>query len=107
MLVIISEPIFREEDKERIIHEIQDLEYATPPKILFLTDQYEINKVIREEENEITLLVGSSNEREIALEKDIQFILGAFPMNERLVFNRTYAGYRGSLTFTEDIYDNN
>ena len=52
-------------------------------------------------------MIGSSNEREIALEKDIQFILGAFPMNERLVFNRTYAGYRGSLTFTEDIYDNN
>lgn len=107
VLVIISEPIFRPEDKERIINEIKDLEYATPPKVLFLTDQYEINKAIREEENEITLLVGSSNEREIALEKDIQFILGAFPMNERLVFNRTYAGYKGSLTFTEDIYDNN
>lgn len=107
VLVIISESIFRQEDKERIISKIQDLEYATPPKVLFLTDQYEINKAIREEENEITLLVGSSNEREIALEKDIQFILGAFPMNERLIFNRTYAGYRGSLTFTEDIYDNN
>ena len=107
VLVIISEPIFRQEDKERIISQIQGLEYATPPKVLFLTDQYEINKAIREEENEITLLVGSSNEREVALEKDIQFILGAFPMNERLIFNRTYAGYRGSLTFTEDIYDNN
>lgn len=107
VLVVISEPIFRPEDKERIIHEIQDLEYADPPKVLFLTDQYEINQAIRDEEKEITLLVGSSNEREIALEKDIQFILAAFPMNERLVFNRTYAGYRGSLTFTEDIYDNN
>lgn len=107
VLVIISEPIFRPEDKERIIEQISSLEYATPPKVLFLTDQYEINEVIRNEEQEITLLVGSSNEREIALEKDIQFILGAFPMNERLVFNRTYAGYRGSLTFTEDIYDNN
>ena len=50
-------------DKERIISKIQDLEYATLPKVLFLTDQYEINKAIREEENEITLLVGSSNER--------------------------------------------
>lgn len=106
VLVIISEPIFRPEDKERIIAQINDLEYATPPKVLFLTDQYEINQAIRNEENEITLLVGSSNEREIALEKDIQFILGAFPMNERLVFNRTYAGYKGSLTFTEDLYDN-
>ncbi|MCR5629459.1 nitrogenase component 1 [Eubacterium sp.] len=107
VLVIISEPIFRKEDKERIINEIKNLEYAKPPKVLFITDQYEINKAIREEEEEITLLVGSSNEREIALEKDIQFILGAFPMSERLIFNRTYAGYRGSLTFTEDIYDNN
>lgn len=106
VLVIVSEPIFREEDKLRIIDKINDLEYATPPKVLFLTDQYEINKAIREEENDITLIVGSSNEREVALEKDIQFILGAFPMNERLVFNRAYAGYRGSLTFTEDIYDN-
>ena len=107
VLVIVSEPIFRQEDKERIEKEIRGLEYAKPPKVLFLTDQYEINKAIREEEKEITLLVGSSNEREIALEKEIQFILGAFPINERLIFNRTYAGYRGSLTFTEDIYDNN
>ncbi len=107
VLVIVSEPVFRPADKERIIKEIHDLEYARPPKVLFLTDQYEINKAIREEEEEISLLVGSSNEREIALEKDIQFILGAFPVNERLIFNRTYAGYRGSLTFTEDIYDNN
>ena len=107
VLVIISEPVFRPEDKERIIKEIEDLEYARPPKVLFLTDQYEINKAIREEEQEITLLIGSSNDREIALEKDIQFILGSFPMSERMIFNRTYTGYRGSLTFTEDIYDNN
>ena len=106
ILVIISEPIFRPEDKERIENAIKDLEYAVPPRILFLTDQYEINQAIRNEEKEITLLVGSSNEREVALEKEIQFILAAFPMNERLVFNRTYAGYRGSLTFTEDLYDN-
>lgn len=106
VLVIVSEPIFRPEDKERIVAEINNLEYAVPPKVLFLTDQYEINEAIRNEEKEITLLLGSSNEREIALEKDIQFILAAFPMNERLIFNRTYAGYKGSLTFTEDIYDN-
>ena len=107
VLVIVSEPVVRPADRERIIKEIEDLEYAKPPKVLFLTDQYEINKAIREEEEEITLLVGSSNEREIAIEKDIQFILGSFPMSERLIFNRTYTGYRGSLTFTEDIYDNN
>lgn len=44
------------------------------------------------------MILGSSNDREVALTKDCQFILTSFPMNERLVFNRTYAGYRGSLT---------
>lgn len=106
IMVIISEPIFREEDKQRIIAQLSDLEYAKPPKILFTADQYEINQAIMEEEEDITLLLGSSNEREVGLLKDIQFITAAFPMNERLVFNRTYTGYRGSLTFTEDLYDN-
>lgn len=106
VLVIVSEPLFRQEDNDRIVAQIEDLEYAKPPKVIFASDQYEINQALREEEEEITLLIGSSNEREVALEKDIQFILAAFPMNERLVFNRTYAGYRGSLTFTEDLYDN-
>lgn len=107
VLVIISEPIFRPEDKERIIAQINDLEYANPPKVIFTADQYEINEALLNEEKEITLILGSSNEREVALEKDIQFVLASFPMNERLVFNRTYAGYRGGLTFTEDLYDNN
>lgn len=106
VLVVITEPVFRPEDKERIIQNITQLEYAPPPKIVFASDQWEINKAIREEPEEITLLVGSTNEKEVALEKGIQFLNGTFPMNERLVFNRTYCGYRGSLTFTEDLYDN-
>lgn len=106
VLVVISEAIFREEDKKRIIEQITALEYAKPPRIVFTADQYEINQAIVNEEEEITLLIGSTNEKEVALQKDIQFILASFPVNERLIFNRTYAGYRGSLTFTEDLYDN-
>ena len=106
VLVIISEPIFRTDYKERIVEQINDMEYAVPPKVVFVADQYEINQALLNEEKEITLLIGSSNDREVALEKDIQFILASFPMSERLIFNRTYAGYRGSLTFTEDLYDN-
>jgi nitrogenase molybdenum-iron protein beta chain len=106
VLVVVSEPIFREEDKKRIVEQISDLEYARPPKIIFTADQYEINEAILNEEEEITLLIGSSNEQEVALQKEIQFLIASFPMNERLVLNRTYTGYRGSLTFTEDLYDN-
>ena len=107
VLVVVSEPIYREEDKQRIIDRITSLEYARPPKVVFMADQFEINETILSEEEDITLLVGSTNEREVAIEKGIQFITAAFPINERLIFNRTYTGYRGSLTFTEDIYDNN
>lgn len=106
VLVVITETIFRPEDKERIIKEISSLEYAAAPKIVFASDQWEINNAIRNEPEEITLLVGSTNEKEVALEKGIQYLNATFPMNERLVFNRTYSGYRGSLTFTEDLYDN-
>lgn len=106
VLVVISEPMFRQEDKDRILVQIENLEYAVPPKVIFTADQYEVNQAILNEEKEITLILGSSNDREVALTKDCQFILTSFPMNERLVFNRTYAGYRGSLTFTEDLYDN-
>ena len=105
-LVIVTEPIFRPADKERILENITKLEYATAPKVVFASDQWEINQAILNGGEEITLLVGSTNEKEAALEKGIQFLNGTFPMNERLVFNRTYCGYRGSLTFTEDLYDN-
>jgi len=106
VLVVITENIFRPEDKERIIKEITELEYANPPKIVFASDQWEINQAIRNEPEDISLLVGSTNEKEVALEKGIQYLNATFPMNERLVFNRTYSGYRGSLTLTEDLYDN-
>lgn len=104
-LAIISEPVFREEDKDRIQKQLTELEYARPPKVVFTADQYEINKLLLDDE-EISLIIGSSNEREAASLKEIQCVAAAFPINDRLIFNRTYAGYRGSLTLIEDLYDN-
>ncbi len=104
-ITIITDPVFRAEDKERIENQIRDLEYANPPEIVFETDQYRITKALERHED-ITLLIGSTNEREIALVKDIQCSVISFPITDRLIFNRTYAGYRGSLTLIEDLYDN-
>lgn len=105
LLTIVTDPMFRQEDKERIEGRITDLEYAKPPKVLFATDQYEITKAIEAEE-EITLLMGSTNEREVGLRMEVQTCVVSFPITDRLIFNRTYAGYRGSLTLIEDLYDN-
>lgn len=105
VLVVISEPVFREEDKERILGELKHLEYARPPKVVFAPDQYEINQALWEAED-LSLIIGSSNEEEISSLKEVQHIAAAFPIKDRLVFNRAYAGYRGSLTLIEDLYDN-
>lgn len=104
-LVIVTDPMFRDEDKQRIERRLTDLEYARPPRVLFLSDQYQINQELRAD-TEATLLIGSSAEYEIGCEKDLQFFQAAFPLKDRLVINRGYAGYRGSLAFTEDVYDN-
>lgn len=47
VLVIVSEPLFRQEDKDRIVAQIEDLEYAKPPKVIFASDQYEINQALQ------------------------------------------------------------
>ncbi|MDD5969313.1 MAG: nitrogenase component 1 [Anaerostipes sp.] len=104
-LVIVSEPLFRAEDREKIEKQVTELEYARPPRVVFISDQYEINQTLMEDE-ELTLIVGSSNERECASLKEVQCVASTFPIKDRLIFNRAIAGYRGSLTLTEDLYDN-
>lgn len=102
---IVTDPMFRDEDRERISARLLDLEYAKPPKVVFETDQWRIQKEL-ESHPEITLLVGSTNDREFAMEHDLQCSVMTYPITDRLIINRTYSGYRGSLTFVEDLYDN-
>ncbi len=104
-LVIISEPVFRPADKERIIKQLTELEHAKPPVVIFSADQYDINQAILEHP-EISLLIGSANEKEAAT-----YLKGIFrevtaPLASRLVFNRALAGYRGGLSLIEDLYSN-
>ncbi|MDR0862472.1 MAG: nitrogen fixation protein NifK [Oscillospiraceae bacterium] len=105
VVTIISEPIFRTEDRERIEAGIRAVEYAKAPDIFFQPDHYEIRKKIKEYDG-ITLLIGSSLEQEVALELGIQCHVMVFPTSDRLVLNRTYAGYRGALTIIEDLFNN-
>lgn len=104
-LTVVSEQLWRKEDIDRVRENISNLEYAAPPKLVVTGDQYKINKALEEDED-LSLIVGSTNERDIAGEKGIQCVAVAFPLKDRLIFNRAICGYRGSLTLTEDLYDN-
>jgi nitrogenase molybdenum-iron protein beta chain len=96
--------MYREEDKNRIIHRIQSLEYAKPPEVIFESDYYKIIKAL-EKYPDIYMQVGSSNEREYCSENGIHHCLMAFPIMERTIMNRTIIGYRGGLTVAEDLYN--
>lgn len=106
VLSLVTDPVFREEDKERITKQLTSLEHARPPKVVFETDNWKIKRELEANSDLITLLVGSTYDREFAMEKDIQCAALSYPITDRLIFNRTYAGYRGSLTLVEDLYDN-
>jgi len=81
------------------------LEYAKAPDVFFLPDHYDVRQKIKEYDG-VTLLAGSSLEQEVALEIDAQHYAVSFPISDRLILNRTYAGYRGALTVIEDLYNN-
>ncbi|MBE5871730.1 MAG: hypothetical protein E7294_10790 [Lachnospiraceae bacterium] len=97
--------INHKEDKQRILERVTKLDYARAPKVFFAADQYDINKIIEETED-LTMIIGSSNESEIGMQKGILTANVTYPIKGRFVYNRTIAGYRGSLTLMEDLYDN-
>ena len=104
-LVVVAEEMFRDSDKERIIERVTKLDYARPPKVVFAADQYDINKTL-EETDDLTMIIGSSNESEIGMQKGILTANVTYPVNGRFIYNRAIAGYKGSLTLMEDLYDN-
>jgi nitrogenase molybdenum-iron protein beta chain len=104
-VAIITDALYRPEDKDYITEKLTSLEYANPPGIVFTGDEWEITKTLSQYP-ETTLIIGSTNEEEYAMAHGIQCFIACFPNTERLIYNRSCAGYRGALTFYEDIYSN-
>ncbi|MFP3155716.1 nitrogen fixation protein NifK [Lachnospiraceae bacterium ZAX-1] len=105
VVTIVSDPIWSDSDKTYIKEQITSLTYAKAPDVFFLSDHFDIREKIKEY-NDITLLIGSTLEQEVALEKNLQCHVMSFPISDRLVLNRTYSGYKGALTLIEDLYNN-
>lgn len=102
---IVTDPVPVGEDREYLAAALRDLDYAKPPEVVFTGDQWEINQALSRFP-ELSLVVGSTNEREYATQRNIQFLVASYPNTERLIFNRAIAGYRGALAFLEDLYSN-
>lgn len=78
------------------------MEYIDSPKVAFTKDQWEIkNEIIKAGP---TYILGSTLDKEVAQELSVPFQSVSFPVTDRLVMNRAYAGYRGSITLVEDLF---
>ncbi|MBP2652176.1 MAG: nitrogenase molybdenum-iron protein, alpha and beta chain [Firmicutes bacterium] len=106
LVAVITDQV-PEEHRNTIERELTSLEYARPPKVVFENDKWKISELIKEYKDDVAFILGSDYEKEIGKKLDALTVVVSFPTTEKLIINRGYAGYRGCLTFIEDLYDNN
>jgi nitrogenase molybdenum-iron protein beta chain len=96
--VITDEP--PEEAREAIVRALQSLEYGDPPPVTFRGDLWSISDAVKQVAP--TYILGSSLDKDLAAELGALHRSVSFPATDRLVLNRAYAGFRGSITLVED-----
>jgi nitrogenase molybdenum-iron protein beta chain len=91
------------EYRANIINELsQQLDCAIKPDVIFEVDSHLIREKLQN--RNFMILLASSLEKHIAVEElNAMHISVAFPTFDRLIVERTYAGYRGGLSLMEDI----
>jgi nitrogenase molybdenum-iron protein beta chain len=101
-------------DKETIRKKFGGFEFAVTPEIVFETDTSEIIRHFTKDhvyfkdskylDAPVPLFVfGSSLERDFADGLNARLLVISFPVLNRSIFNRGYAGFRGGLNLFEDI----
>lgn len=103
VVIVTDEP--PEENREEIIkHLTEGLESAIKPEIYFETDAHIIRLILKK--HSLQLLLASSLEKYNPRGEAI-YLSVSFPIYDRLILDRTYAGYRGGLALIEDLAVNN
>ncbi len=97
-VVITDEP--PESRRDEIEAAAGTFTYADPPAVHFETDQAEIDNAVRAAGPSFVL--GSSQDKSLAKEIGAAHLGVTFPSIDRLVLSKTYAGFRGSVSFIED-----
>jgi len=72
------------------------------PRVAFETDPWRIRLLLQE--HTLQFILASSREKAIATDdRNAMLVSVAFPVHDRLIIDRTYAGYRGGLALIEDV----
>jgi nitrogenase molybdenum-iron protein beta chain len=93
--------------QNNIIKALEDIKEGLGERTVFEGDGALIRKDIEKniaERKTKTVILGSSWERELAINTDSILIYQSVPIVNKIVINKTYVGYNGGLNLVEDIY---
>ena len=99
-LVIITDPL-HEEQRDQRAGPLRAYLASFGASLAFSEDTGEIEDLLRASEPD--LILGSSLERSVAEKLNARFLPISFPIANRVILNRSYAGYEGGLTLIEDL----
>ena len=92
-----------EEKRPEILRELSDnIDCVIKPEIFFESDTHKIRQLLKG--RSFLVLLASSLEKYITNEfNDALHLSVSFPINDRMIIDHSYAGYRGGITLMEDI----
>ena len=91
--------------REQIAEEFKKLNYGIKAEVSFETDGYKIHQEIRNHDyHGYPLVLGGYYEKEVTEELKGNFLNISWPVLDKVVFDRFYAGYTGGIRLIEDIY---
>jgi nitrogenase molybdenum-iron protein beta chain len=99
-LVIITDPL-PEEQRDQWGESFRGYLASFQATLAFSEDAGEIEDLLHASQPD--LILGSSLERSVAETLHARFLPISFPIANRLILNRSYAGYEGGLTLIEDL----
>jgi nitrogenase molybdenum-iron protein beta chain len=112
-LVVITD-ILDENQQKTVKAQFAGLNSGLSPNVYFDTDASSVKKYLREvwprnrndryyDPMSPVVILGSAFERDVAQEFGYPLVPVSFPLTNRCVMNRAYAGFSGGLSLTEDI----
>lgn len=114
-VVAVTDILF-EEEQQQILARINNLDSGVNPHTIFASDTSEIAQFVKkhwaEAENKSgnysnpltpAFVIGSSFERQLANDLGAAHLSVSFPVSNRAVLDRGYAGYSGGLRLLEDL----
>ncbi|MBY9081099.1 hypothetical protein KIH86_23405 [Paenibacillus sp. HN-1] len=112
-LVVITD-ILEDEQKERVLSAFSGYESGLRPEVVFDADASSVVGYINRHWPQTNgqkyykgfspgVIVGSVMERDTAEQFKVPLLPVTYPISNRVVLNRAYAGYSGGLTLAEDV----